>query len=489
MRKKTIIFLISTMTIVSCGLLYAQFKYFMSYTQMLEVHFRELVELSLNQTTQYINEREALSYLSETMISNGLIEGSKLTPASIDSAFCRKDDGLRITLSNKHGEKSLDATLNTLRVEFQKNFERSKTIVDQTVFHWLRETENKPVTERINFVELGDILNKMFESNNVTNAFYYDIVDNTDKLLYSSHSHIRMGENVIKFRQTLFPREHLSQPVFLQVYFIGKGDYVVKSILSFLPTIILTIIVMLVFIYAVFIILQQNRVNIMKNDFINNMTHEFKTPISTVSLASQMLQDNSVSKTPSLLSHISNVIADETKRLSFQVEKVLQMAMFERDKSILKLTEIPINELIKDIVGTFSLKVERKGGQISSNLLAANDLAMVDEVHFTNIIYNLMDNALKYSEKPLLLNISTLNNKEGELIIQIEDNGIGIKKEDQKRIFEKFYRVSTGNLHNIKGFGMGLAYVKKMVTEHKGSITVESEFNIGTKFIIKIPTL
>jgi len=218
------------------------------------------------------------------------------------------------------------------------------------------------------------------------------------------------------------------------------------------------------------------------------MTHELKTPISTISLASQMLQDTGVGKTPETLKHISNVIRDETKRLSLQVEKVLQMAVFEKDKSMLKLNEIQINSLISDIISNFSLKVTSKGGKITSNLKAANDLALVDEVHFTNVIFNLMDNALKYCDKPLLLTIETWNEKDN-LLISIEDNGIGINKEDLKRVFEKFYRVSTGNLHNVKGFGLGLAYVKKIINEHRGSIKVESEINIGTKFTITIPTL
>jgi two-component system phosphate regulon sensor histidine kinase PhoR len=201
-----------------------------------------------------------------------------------------------------------------------------------------------------------------------------------------------------------------------------------------------------------------------------------------------MLQDNSVGKTPESLRHISNVIRDETKRLSFQVEKVLQMAIFEKDKSSLKPTEIQVNSLISEIIGNFSLKVTNKGGKISSKLNAKYDWVLVDEVHFTNVIFNLMDNALKYSNKPLLLNIDTWNEKD-KLMISIEDNGIGIPKEDLKRIFEKFYRVSTGNIHNVKGFGLGLAYVKKIINDHKGSIDVESNLNIGTKFTITIPTI
>jgi signal transduction histidine kinase len=255
-----------------------------------------------------------------------------------------------------------------------------------------------------------------------------------------------------------------------------------------LPSIALVTLILCIFIVAIFIILRQKELSNIKNDFVNNMTHEFKTPISTISLASQMLMDPAVGKTPDTLKYISNVIRDETKRLSFQVEKVLQMAIFEKDKSMLKLNEIKINSLIKDIVGNFSLKVTSKGGIITSNLKATYDIALIDEVHFTNVIFNLMDNAQKYCDKPLLLTIETWNEKDS-LLISIEDNGIGISKDDLKRIFEKFYRVSTGNLHNVKGFGLGLAYVKKIIQEHRGTIKVESELNIGTKFIITIPTL
>jgi len=264
--------------------------------------------------------------------------------------------------------------------------------------------------------------------------------------------------------------------------------YIVDSMSLLLTASLLILFVWGVFVVAIIIIFRQKQLNNMKNDFVNNMTHEFKTPISSISLASQMLQDPVVGKTPQTLKHISSVIHDETKRLSFMVEKVLQMSVFERDKSILKLNEIKINSLIKDIISNFSLKVTNKVGKIISKLEAVDDNALIDEVHFTNVVFNLMDNALKYSDKPLLLTVETRNEKD-RLLVSIEDNGIGIMKEDLKRIFEKFYRVSTGNLHNVKGFGLGLAYVKKIVTEHKGTIKAESEPNIGTKFIISIPTL
>ena len=228
----------------------------------------------------------------------------------------------------------------------------------------------------------------------------------------------------------------------------------------------------------------------LQDEFVNNYSHEFKTPISTISLAAQMLQDPVMAKSPTMFQHISGVINDETKRLRFQVEKVLQMSMFERQRATLKMKDVNANELIAGVVNTFALKVEKYNGTITSELEAKNPWIFVDEMHFTNVVFNLLDNAVKYKkdEGELQLHIRTWN-ESGKLHISIQDNGIGIKKEDLKKIFDKFYRVHTGNRHDVKGFGLGLAYVKKIIQDHKGSIRAESELNVGTKFIIVLPLL
>jgi two-component system phosphate regulon sensor histidine kinase PhoR len=201
-----------------------------------------------------------------------------------------------------------------------------------------------------------------------------------------------------------------------------------------------------------------------------------------------MLQDPMIGKTPDKLKYLSNIVTDETKRLRFLVDKVLQMTIFEREKQMMKFVELDAHELILASIANFSLKVESDDGKIFSELNAANPWIMGDEIHFTNVIYNLMENALKYCRENLVLKITTWNEQD-KLFISIQDNGIGIKKDHLKRIFEKFYRVPTGNIHNVKGFGLGLSYVKKIVNDHDGIIRVESELNIGTKFIISIPTL
>ena len=184
-------------------------------------------------------------------------------------------------------------------------------------------------------------------------------------------------------------------------------------------------------------------------------------------------------------------MTDETKRLRFLVEKVLQMTMFDRQKATLKLQEVNANQLIQNIVNTFKLKVEKYGGRIDARLDAEIADVKVDEMHFTNVIFNLLDNAVKYrrDDCPLQLTVATRSLPGDKIEISIADNGIGIKRDDLKKVFEKFYRVSTGNRHDVKGFGLGLAYVHKMVTELKGEILVESEFNKGSKFIITLPLI
>lgn len=256
------------------------------------------------------------------------------------------------------------------------------------------------------------------------------------------------------------------------------------------PALFFTIVLCITFLYTIYIIFRQKKVTELKNDFINNMTHEFKTPLSTISLAAQMLTDGSVAKSPQMLQHITSVIGDEAKRLRFQVEKVLQVSLFDEQKSTLKTVELNLNDLVSAVVNTFALKVEKNGGTIVSQLDAEQPHVLADEMHITNVVFNLMDNAVKYrrDDEPLRLTIRTWNERD-RYCLSIEDNGIGIKKDNLKRLFERFYRVHTGNRHDVKGFGLGLAYVKKVVEDHRGTIRVESELGVGTKFVIVLPLI
>lgn len=503
MRKSTIWILIVLMVITFGALIALQVRYLHETAQMAETQFDDGVKRSLIQTVTLLEENEALKFLAQTLEENQYVQkGDNSFYENRSRRDLRLDDTIRtdwyqnsgknpsIRLSTGHGKATIEETSKFLREKFELNFSRSKTILDQAVFRWLRETENTEISERVDFSELDEILTTYFDSNNIKLPFYYSVVDKRNKIIYQSNKTINVkgDANTDVYSQKMFPREESSKDAFLQVVFPTKRNFIFDSLNLLLPSIGVVLLTLAIFIITIVVIFWQKQLNTMKNDFVNNMTHEFKTPISTISLASQMLQDQSVGMNPSMLQHVSNVIKDETKRLSLQVEKVLQMSMFENEKATLKVSEIHLNNLIKDIISSFSLKVTSKGGEIVTHLKAVNDYVLIDEVHFTNVIFNLMDNALKYSDKTPILTLETWNEKEN-VCVSIEDNGIGIKKEHLKKIFEKFYRVSTGNLHNVKGFGLGLAYVKKIVNDHQGTIKAESEIGLGTKFTITIPTI
>ncbi len=378
-----------------------------------------------------------------------------------------------ISSRNKMIQEKQARLMEQKRIAYAKSMER------------ILQAEAKPVIERLDTNFLMRSIEQELLNNSINLPFYVSIYSHNQGEVFRSGDY-KISDKSALIRRQLFPNDQNPKANYLWVYFPTKKQYIFKSMRLVTPTFVFILILVLTFVITMYIIFKQKRLSEIKNDFINNMTHEFKTPISSISLASQMLKDPGITKTPRSLSHISAVINDESKRLSFQVEKILQMAIFDKDKSRLKLTELDASELINSVIANFSLKVTNKQGQIVFDNQAKDTMVLADEVHFTNVIYNLLDNALKYTVNTPLLKVKTWNEKQ-KLHISVKDNGIGIKREDLKRIFERFYRVPTGNLHNVKGFGLGLAYVKKIIEDHNGLIKVESEINNGTEFIICLP--
>jgi two-component system phosphate regulon sensor histidine kinase PhoR len=273
----------------------------------------------------------------------------------------------------------------------------------------------------------------------------------------------------------------------VKIHFPDMSGYIFSSVRFMIPSIIFTLVLLVTFIFTIVVIFRSKRYSELKNDFINNMTHELKTPIASISLAAQMLNDKSVPKSEMMVAHLGGIVNDESKRLRFLVEKVLQMSMYDRKKAVLKKKEVDLNEMVETIGHSFSLRVEHTGGKVYIDIEAIESTIYVDEMHFQNVIFNLLDNAVKYRkpDQPLDVYLKTWN--EGDKVcVSVKDTGLGIKKDSLKKIFEKFYRVHTGNVHDVKGFGLGLAYVKKMVDLHNGEIHVDSEFGKGTTFTIKI---
>lgn len=249
-----------------------------------------------------------------------------------------------------------------------------------------------------------------------------------------------------------------------------------------------TLMIIAAFYVTVSALLRQKKLSEIKNDFINNMTHEFKTPLATISLAVDALRNEKVAHDREKSGYFTGIIKEENKRMNKQVETILQASLLDRREQQLSLKPLHAHPVIREVMANFRLQLEGKGGSSELQLNARTDLIEADEVHFTNLITNLIDNAIKYSRDNLVIKIST-HSTARSLAIRIEDNGIGMTKETQRRIFEKFYRAHTGNLHNVKGFGLGLSYVKTIVEAHEGRIKVDSTVGKGTAFTMEFPLM
>ncbi len=505
MKKQTIWILTILMAVTFLGLLCLQIIYMKNMVEMRYEQFTQGVRQSLLNVALHLEQDETRYFLDQdinrfaatsvTAQSFGdavsQAEGVKFsftTSSGLEGDLTIKGDSREITKIKS--PESTTKSYRRLREAYQDQYRYHKGIVDDVILNIISRAGDRPISERADSAVVKRYLTQELDTLGIRVPFEYAVVNFLGTVQYKSPGYKPASvspDNM--FVQTLFANDANGKNNYLKVYFPTKKDYIFSSISFMVPSFAFTLILLIIFVFTIIVAFRQKKLTEMKNDFINNMTHEFKTPISSISLAAQMLNDPAIRKSPAMLQQISTVINDETKRLRFQVEKVLQMSMFERQKATLKLQEIDANLAIFNIVNTFKLKVEKYGGHITAQLDAMNAIVNVDEMHFTNVIFNLLDNAVKYrkEDEPLNLTVSSRNIPDERLEITIADNGIGMRRDDLKKIFDKFYRVSTGNRHDVKGFGLGLAYVKKMVTELGGEISVESELNVGTKFIIILP--
>ncbi|MCE5174774.1 MAG: HAMP domain-containing sensor histidine kinase [Bacteroidales bacterium] len=514
MKKSAIWILIAVMVLTFASLLTLQYSYIRTLGKMRTEQFDEAVKRSLSQVVRNLELDETARFLSEDMnehesdafsvpkVTRKITRQSQTATlhsigglSSISSMFeydettTLSQTGPKVFISMSHGKNTLSGTSTKMQENLRERYLAQKGLMEDVILRILYEANNRPIEQRVDFSKLENYLKVELENNGLENMpFHFRVTDKNDVEVYRCKEMIGKNENG-GYKQVLFPNDPDVETGTLYLYFPTKKNYIYESLRIYIPSIIFSIVLLIVFGTTIIIIFRQKKLNDMKNDFVNNMTHELKTPISTISLAAQMLKDGDVGKTPAMLKHISGVIVDETKRLSFQVEKVLQVSLFERDRSNLTFKEVDVNEMLDTIVATFKLKVENFDGKLEKDLSAKRADVTADEMHLTNVFFNLMDNAVKYrSERDLVLTVHTWNEKDN-IMISIQDNGIGIKKDNLKRVFERFYRVPTGNVHDVKGFGLGLAYVQKIVQNHNGTIRAESEVNMGTKFIISLPLI
>lgn len=336
--------------------------------------------------------------------------------------------------------------------------------------------------------DLEHVLGKAFETQGLKEDYEYGIFDcSSDQMVRG-----KLVKYSIKKDDSLPLAEplpkHYDQDFiyYFGVLFPGKSANILSSIWLVVGFTALMLLTVAFFIYSIVVILRQKQLSELQRDFINNMTHEFKTPISTINISTDVFLKNDKIKEDPRLNRYAGIIKEQVLRLNTQVEKVLQLAKIERDNIELNVEEIDLAELIHSISPSIELKVNDKEGVLHLDLAATNTRVRADKLHLTNILHNLVDNGVKYSKEKPEIHIG-LRNEAGQLVLSVQDNGIGIPKEHQKRVFDKFHRVPTGNVHNVKGFGLGLFYVKTMCKEHRWKLNLASELGKGTKIEIWMP--
>lgn len=324
-----------------------------------------------------------------------------------------------------------------------------------------------------------------FKRLNLNIDFEYAIYDcSNDKMVYGNYINA-LGESLGKQEARVLPTYN-GLVYYFGVYFPGRQNYLVNKMGIWIAFSTILLVAIIFFTYAMFIILKQRRLSELQKDFINNMTHEFKTPISSINISADVILDPDIVKQPERLTNYASLIKKENNRLNEQVEKVLNMARIERKGFSLSMENVDLHEVINTVAHSVSANKINKEVELQLNLQAQNTSVYADKLHLTNILFNLLDNAMKYSKETVIIKICTHiigNNIE----LKISDNGIGINKEYQKKVFKKFYRVPTGNIHDVKGFGLGLYYVKYICHIHKWKIYLESTEDVGTIFSIIIP--
>ena len=413
-----------------------------------------------------------------TVYSSFQLKTFEMKPASVPKAMILRKD-----------KSSLSEAAKSMQEIVRNRYVYQKALLDEVVYNILYTASDKPLKERINFRMLDQDIRAELMNNGVNIPYHFTVSTSDGREVYRCPDYTDEGEKY-SYTQLLFRNDPQSKMGVVKIHFPDMSSYIFSSVRFMIPSLVFTMVLLITFIFTIVLIFRQKRYTEIKNDFINNMTHELKTPIASISLAAQMMNDDSVTKSEQMTKHLGGIIADESKRLRFLVEKVLQMSMFDKKSVVFKKKQLDLNEMVETIASTFSLRVEHTGGKIYTQIEAVDSGIYVDEVHFQNAITNLMDNAVKYRkpEEPLDIYIRTWNDHD-RLLLSIRDTGQGIKKENIKKIFDKFYRVHTGNKHDVKGFGLGLAYVKKVVDLHQGEIKCESDLGKGTKFTISLPVM
>ncbi|MHC8948412.1 sensor histidine kinase [Sphingobacterium hungaricum] len=354
------------------------------------------------------------------------------------------------------------------------------------------ELSKKPLGDRLKNQRayLVPLIASELASRDIYSPFIVEIIDNTSRsviLDMQSVPNLKKDDKLTKYSTSLFQSDVGRPPGQLAILFPNKSE-IIRDTMGYMlfPMAALLILLIGAFTYTLKIIFRQKKVSEMKTDFINNMTHEFKTPVATIMIASESLKDPEISADENRVNRLANIIYDENVRLGSHIERVLNIAKLEKENIKIERVNVHINDTVSDVLESMHLQLEKANGQLIIDLSAKEDLVTGDELHLSNVFFNLVDNAIKYSKEDPIITVKTTNLK-GKIIVSVSDNGMGMTKDQQEKIFDQFYRIPTGNIHNVKGFGLGLSYVSDIIKRLNGKIQVKSEKDKGTQFDVTFP--
>ncbi len=518
MKKQVIIIIIFLVSLAMATLIGIQVYWIRNSIQLREANFRRSVDEAVNmalskletiEVTRRINSSDSL----QSLLMQQDFDDRPNTPAQgirqelADSSIkILRPEGDGIISLQRHneiqgnresiqqGEKAVvppeikDIIVHRPLRQEVEGVRRQNQLLNRVMNQILGPLRKNDIEKRITAGLLDTLLKEEFIVKGITYSYEFGVYSparNRIVLEKTGNYHEQLLQKGYSF--PLLPGSGIASTDYLLVLFPEKSKYAFTNLYGMLlVSLALVIIIVFAFTYSMLTIIRQRKLSELKNDFINNMTHEFKTPISTVSLACQALSDKDFPRTDEMYDNYIQIIDDENRRLGVMAEKILQTAILEKGKLNLRLETINLHSLVSDVIKNIAIQVEIRDGSIITAFQADNPILKADKVHLANVIYNLLDNANKYSPRKPLIQVST-SDAEGGILLRVKDNGIGISKVNQKKIFEKLYRVPTGDVHNVKGFGLGLSYVKFVVEKHGGAISVESEVNKGSSFIAFLP--
>lgn len=501
MNKRLVILIIVLLTLSTIGITIIQVKLIKQGIELRENQFDNNVYTALNRTAYHIEQLYALQKLNVSSYNINSYthdyRNSMLTKLGLFDTLGYLNQNFIGDIHLHDSMSGASLTINVAMLNGHQNIEydaEGTTFSDPVADLFFHDggfnindgsAEFKDVITR---KQLEETLINELRSAGIRTKFQYTLFEPiTYSTIYSNINEltpeIYQNSYAIPIYNNLFGNE-----LNLLLYFPKKNVYILKNLWGMLSASLLFLLIILYcFATSLMIIFRQKKLSDLKTDFINNMTHELKTPVATISLAGEMLRNTKVLADTDKAKNYAGIIMEENNRLSSHIERVLQFARYDKGQIELKKEYCNINEIIDDVVHSSELRIFNMQGKIEINRLAQNSSVLADRHHITNLFNNIVDNAIKYkSDNTLLIQIKIENVANG-IMVSIADNGIGMSKETQRKIFEKFYRVPTGNLHDVKGFGLGLSYVKAMVNAHKGKITVISDLGKGSRFEVFLP--